>query len=117
MPKPIPATPENISIGMQPDEDVAVADCGCTLYRSGKTNDDPLFVFCPLHLQAAFMQEALRDMLKAADELMTEFMSKKRAANWGIINDAMVAAEKCLRTSKSTLGIPSTKSMSKMKRG
>ena len=35
---------------------------------------------------------ALRDLMKAIDELLTEFVSKKRAANWGVINDAMVKA-------------------------
>lgn len=35
-------------------------------------------------------------MLQAADELMTEFISKKRAADWGIINGAMVDAARTI---------------------
>lgn len=38
------------------------------------------------------LREAVRLMAaleQACDELMTEFISKKRAANWKIINDAM----------------------------
>lgn len=33
----------------------------------------------------------------AADELMTEFISKKRAANWGIINGGLLACGTALR--------------------
>ena len=36
--------------------------------------------------EAAGIMERLE---QACDELMTEFISKKRAANWGIINSAM----------------------------
>lgn len=39
----------------------------------------------------AEQREAIKGLLKACDELMTEFVSKKRAADWGVINDAMVA--------------------------
>jgi hypothetical protein len=53
-------------------------------------------VYCPTHATAPEMASALREMLKAADELMTEFVSKKRAANWGVINAAMVAASALL---------------------
>ncbi len=35
-----------------------------------------------------------RKVLKAVDELMAEFISKKRAADWAIINDGLLAAEK-----------------------
>lgn len=31
---------------------------------------------------------------KAADELMTEYVSKQRAAKWGVVNDGLVAATK-----------------------
>jgi len=30
----------------------------------------------------------------ACDELMTEFVSKKRAADWGVINEGMMACER-----------------------
>jgi len=33
----------------------------------------------------------------AADELMTEFISKKRAANWGIINEGLLACGALIR--------------------
>ena len=40
---------------------------------------------------------ACREMLKAADELMTEFISKKRACDWGIVNQAMLDAGAAIR--------------------
>ena len=45
----------------------------------------------------AEQRETIKGLLKACDELMTEFVSKRRAANWGVINDAMVAGGKALR--------------------
>lgn len=44
--------------------------------------------------------EACKDMLKAADELMTEYVSKQRAANWGVINQAMVDASAAIRAAR-----------------
>ena len=49
--------------------------------------------------------EALREMGRkaaeggkaAADELMTEFIGKKRAADWGIINEGLLACDALLR--------------------
>lgn len=43
------------------------------------------------------LKTAGRAMQKAVDELLTEFVSKKRAANWGIINDALVQMGTALR--------------------
>ena len=40
--------------------------------------------------EAERVREVVSDLMKALDELMTEYVSKKRAANWGVINDAMV---------------------------
>lgn len=40
------------------------------------------------------LAEVIKNLLKACNELMTEFISRKRAANWEIINDAMVAGER-----------------------
>lgn len=53
----------------------------------------------------ALLREA-RDALVAvakggkavADELMAEFISKTRAANWGIINKGLIACDAALRT-------------------
>ena len=42
------------------------------------------------------LRDAGQGTMKALDELMTEFVSKKRAADWGVINDAMVAMGKAL---------------------
>jgi len=36
------------------------------------------------------LEEAGREMMTAANELMTEFVSRTRAAHWGLINDALV---------------------------
>ena len=49
-------------------------------------------------LKAAVEQAhvAGRMMLKATNELMIEFVSKKRAANWVVINDATVAMQAAL---------------------
>lgn len=50
------------------------------------------------HLIAAApeLADALRATIKAVEELMTEYVSKKGAANWGIINDAMCQASTLL---------------------
>lgn len=56
--------------------------------------------YCPLHAAAAEMLAACKAMLKAADELMTEFVSKKRAADWGVINEAMMAAAAAIAKAK-----------------
>ena len=40
--------------------------------------------------------KALSGAMKAASELMTEFISKKRAANWGVINDGLCEAGRVL---------------------
>lgn len=41
-------------------------------------------------------REGLKGAIAAADELMTEFVSHGRAAQWGTINDGLVAANKAL---------------------
>ena len=43
----------------------------------------------------------IKALLDACNELMTEFVSKKRAADWAIINDAMVEGGKALKELKS----------------
>lgn len=40
--------------------------------------------------------KTIRALMRACDELMTEFIGKKRAADWEVINDAMVAGGKVL---------------------
>ena len=35
---------------------------------------------------------ALKGAANAADQLMSEFISRKHAADWGVINDGLVAA-------------------------
>jgi hypothetical protein len=41
-------------------------------------------------------RRALIMQQRAVDELMTEFVSRKRAADWGVINSAGVAAQAAL---------------------
>lgn len=62
-----------IYIGMQPDEDVARATCGCVLYRTGHDagdiagagwNDDPLVTFCALHEGAEELIDLIARMHK-----------------------------------------------------
>ena len=43
------------------------------------------------------VRKLLQGALAASDELMTEFVSKKRAANWGVINEGLYNAEKKVR--------------------
>jgi hypothetical protein len=45
-------------------------------------------------LTAENVQKLMQDLLDASNELMTEFISKKRAARWDIINDALYRAER-----------------------
>jgi hypothetical protein len=47
---------------------------------------------------------ALKDMFKAADEVAAEFIQNKRAANWKIINDAYVRAERAIAKAESRGG-------------
>ena len=42
------------------------------------------------------LAEALKAMQKAVDEIAEEFILHRRAANWGIINDAYVATNRAL---------------------
>jgi hypothetical protein len=67
-------------------------------------------------LTAANVQRILQGTLDAANELMTEFISKKRAAKWDVINDGMYAAERlCAELSERlrAVGVEPTKSRSK----
>lgn len=45
-------------------------------------------------LTAENVQRLLQDLMDASNELMVEFISKKRAARWDIINDALYRAER-----------------------
>jgi hypothetical protein len=60
--------------------------------------------FCPLHKAAPELLAALKDMFKAADEVAAEFIQNKRAAKWGIINDAYVKAERAIAKATSKGG-------------
>jgi len=46
------------------------------------------------------MLEALEGMFKASNEISAEFIQNRRATNWGIVNDAYLAAEKAIRDAK-----------------
>ena len=46
----------------------------------------------------AEQRETIQGLMNACDELMIEFVSKKRAANWGVINDAMVAGAAAIQS-------------------
>lgn len=46
--------------------------------------------------QAPAMRVALKKMRAAVDELLTEFVSKKRAAKWDIIDEAVAHTARCL---------------------
>ena len=47
----------------------------------------------------------VKGVLAACDELMTEFISRKRAANWQVINDGLVAAERFVRDGDRKRGV------------
>jgi hypothetical protein len=93
-PRPLALTPDSTWIGMQPDEDVAVADCGCTLHRSGDMNDDPAMVLCPLHAQAEQMRAALEQIAKGEGAFNRDPL--KHAAN--VIEEAKELARALLAT-------------------
>ena len=67
-----------------------------------RENDSDRVIMAGLEEAAALLRTAQRlrdagqETMKALDELMTEFVSKKRAANWGVINHATVAMSKAL---------------------
>ena len=52
--------------------------------------------FCPMHAAAPEMLEALRGMHRASEEIAVEFIEHKRATNWGIVNDAYIAAARAI---------------------
>lgn len=45
-------------------------------------------------------EAAVKGAIAAANELMTEFVSKRRAADWGIINDGLLKAERFVKRAK-----------------
>jgi hypothetical protein len=57
----------------------------------------------PLHVkpftrdQKRLIKRVLKGALAASDELMTELISKKRAASWGVINKGLYDAEQMIR--------------------
>ena len=71
-------------------------------------------------LTAENVQKVIQGVLDASNELMTEFISKKRAAKWDIINDGLFAAERLngiLSEKLRELGIEPTTSKSKREKG
>lgn len=67
-------------------------------------------------LTAANVQRVLQGVLDAANELMTEFVSKKRAAKWDIINQGLYEVEVLngqLRERLRKVGVAPTESRSK----
>ncbi len=48
----------------------------------------------PDMLTAENVQKVVLGVLDACNELMTEFVSKKRAARWDVINDGLYDAER-----------------------
>lgn len=54
---------------------------------------------CRKHSATDDLITAIGNMQKAVEELLTEFVSKKRAAKWDIINNAGVAAQSAIAKS------------------
>ena len=50
-----------------------------------------------LEKQIEALRSALQAMFRAADEVAAEFIQNKRAANWGMINDAYLEANMALQ--------------------
>ena len=71
------------------------APCGCKIHVIQWTAKRKVVTqeSCPLHKAASELLAALKDMFKAADEIAEEFIKNKRAANWGIINNAYLKAD------------------------
>ena len=77
----------------------AATRCGCAPPKDGTHASLAELSRCLLDAAEARvreLEEAGREMMAAANELMTEFVSKRRAANWCVINDAMVRMGKAL---------------------
>lgn len=85
---------------MKPKLEIAGCCRDCTI--TWPIKDGPAVTkLCPLHAAAPALLAACQAMLEAADELMTEFISKKRATDWGIVNGAMVDAANAIAKAKS----------------
>lgn len=71
-------------------------------------------------LTAANVQKVVQGVMDACNELMTEFISKKRAAKWDIVNDGLYNAERMnavLSEQLRAVGIEPTPSKSKREKG
>jgi hypothetical protein len=52
---------------------------------------------CPTTIALTTRIEAVKGALAACNELMTEFISKRRAAKWDVINEGLMKAEAFVR--------------------
>jgi len=48
-------------------------------------------------MSPAQLKSVISGLLEACNEFMTEFVSKKRAARWDVINEAMVAGSRAVK--------------------
>ena len=77
------------------------ANCGfATQDRTGCFVRGGEIIQCHAHAAAPELLAACKAMMRAADELLTEFISKKRAANWQVINEAMVEAGRAIQAAE-----------------
>ena len=53
-----------------------------------------------LEARIKVLEEALKGMEKAADEIAAEFIRKKRATDWAVVNDAYCATRAALNEGK-----------------
>ncbi len=71
-------------------------------------------------LTAAKVQKILQGAMDACNELMTEFISKKRAAKWDIVNEGLYEAERMCAILSERLratGVEPTPSRSRREKG
>lgn len=47
------------------------------------------------------LAKVIKNLMSACDELMAEYVSKKRSADWEVINSALMEGQKAIREMKS----------------
>jgi hypothetical protein len=96
-PTPVPwaTAPGNFIVARWQGRDTAsgriVAEVPCT----GGNPADLRFIVTACNSHADLMT-ACGALMLAVDELLTEFVSKRRSARWGVINEALLSASAAL---------------------
>jgi len=89
--------PWKYTMNVGPTKALIVETDGSTVVEIGnRTHDSRFLPNTRLIAAAPDLLEALRGMEKASEEIAVEFIERKRATNWAVVNDAYVAAARAI---------------------